>query len=179
MLSFKVRDATTASFETELEQLFREHYQMLYRTAYSLLENQADAEDVPQSLFLRMLQSGMTPDLRRNARGYLYRAAVNLSLNMIQERRRRPAPQDLSSLDVPIERAESDAAEEAHRRLAEAIAELDPEQAQILVLRYAHNYSDAQIAKLMGMSRGSIAMRLFRSRARLKKLMADSLGGKQ
>jgi RNA polymerase sigma-70 factor (ECF subfamily) len=163
--------------ERELEQLFREHYHMLYRTAYSLLENKADAEDVPQSLFLRLLRNGMTPDLQKNAKGYLYRAAVNLSLNMIRERKRQPITGDSHCLEDQAERSDSDAAEEIHRRLAEAIAELEPEAAQTLVLRYVHNYSDSEIAKLMGTSRGTIAMRLFRYRARLKKLMGGSLGG--
>ena len=178
MLTLKMSSLTNRSLEQELEQLFREHYQMMYRTAYSLLENQADAEDIPQSLFLRLLRNGITPDLQRNAAGYLYRAAVNLSLNMIRERRRRAATEDSDCPEVPAQESEANTAEETHRRLAEALAELDPDAAQMLVLRYFHNCSDAAIAKLLGTSRGTIAMRLFRSRAHLKKLMRDSLGGK-
>jgi DNA-directed RNA polymerase specialized sigma24 family protein len=40
-----------------------------------------------------------------------------------------------------------------------------------LILRYEHDYSDAEIAKLLGTSRSAIAVRLFRARARLKKFM--------
>src|SRR5688572_9667019 len=123
MLSLKVPGVTSGSLEQELEQLFRENYQMLYRTAYSLSQNQADAEDVPQSLFLRLLRSGMTPDVRRNATGYLYRAAVNLSLNMIRERKRQAVTEEFGRFEVPVARAESEAAEEADRHLAEAIAD--------------------------------------------------------
>jgi RNA polymerase sigma factor (sigma-70 family) len=67
-------------------------------------------------------------------------------------------------------------AEELHRKLYEAIAQLNPKAASILILRYLHNYSDADIAKLLGTSRGVIAVTLYRSRARLKKLMGASLG---
>jgi hypothetical protein len=42
---------------------------MLYRTAYSLLDNPADAEDVPQTIFLRLLRSGLPRDLQRNPGG--------------------------------------------------------------------------------------------------------------
>ena len=66
---------------------------------------------------------------------------------------------------------ESDSAEEIHRRLYEAVAELTPESAHILILRYIHDYSDAEIAKLLGTSRGTIAVSLYRSRLRLRKLM--------
>jgi hypothetical protein len=71
---------TSRPWLQELEQLFREHYPMLYRTAYSLLDNAADAEDVPQTIFLRLLRSGLPPDMQRNPAGYLYRAAVNASI---------------------------------------------------------------------------------------------------
>jgi RNA polymerase sigma-70 factor (ECF subfamily) len=179
MLTLRVSSVTSGSLEQELERLFREHYQMLYRTAYSLLENSADAEDVPQSLFLQLLRNGMTPDLQKNARGYLYRAAVNLSLNMLRARKRRAFTEGVERLEIQAESSNSNEVEGMHRRLAEAVAELEPEAAQILILRYVHNYSDAEIAKLMGTSRGTIAMRLFRSRARLKNLMRESLGGKQ
>jgi len=47
----------------------------------------------------------------------------------------------------------------------------NPEAAQTLVLRYIHNYSDAEIAKMLGTSRTVIAVRLFRSRARLRKIL--------
>jgi RNA polymerase sigma factor (sigma-70 family) len=64
------------------------------------------------------------------------------------------------------------------RRLYEAIAELKPEAAQILILRYMHNKNDAEIARILGRSRGTIALNLFRSRARLKKLLLTKLGDK-
>jgi RNA polymerase sigma-70 factor, ECF subfamily len=164
--------ATNHVSEQELEKLFREHYQMLYRTAYSLLDNPTDAEDVPQTIFLRLLRSGLPPDMDRNPRGYLYRAAVNVSLNIIRSRKRQ-ALRSVESIELVT--SDSNPEEDTHHRLTEAIAELDASSAQILILRYAHNCSDAQIAKLLGKSRGTIAMKLFRIRGRLKKLM-HSLG---
>jgi RNA polymerase sigma-70 factor (ECF subfamily) len=145
---------------------------MLYRTAYGLLGNVADSEDVVQQIFLRLLRSGLPPDLKRNAKGYLYRAAVNLSLDTIRSRRRQEiantAPDTENSTPV-----DSQTVEETHRRLARALAELDPQAAQILVLKYIHRYKDAEIARVLGTSRGAIAMRLLRSRSRLKDLMRD------
>jgi RNA polymerase sigma factor (sigma-70 family) len=169
---------TNTLIEQELERMFREHYQLLYRTAYSMLNNRADAEDVPQTLFLKLLRRGIPPDLKTNARRYLYRAAVNLSLDMIRARKRHPSAGGSERLETPVDDSESAAAEERHQRLAEALAELHPETAQILILHYVHDYSDAEIAKLLGVSRGTMAMRLFRSRARLKKLMQESSGEK-
>jgi len=44
---------------------------------------------------------------------------------------------------------------------------------EILILHYEHDYSDAQIGKLLGTSRGVIAVTLYRARARLKKLLGE------
>jgi RNA polymerase sigma factor (sigma-70 family) len=87
---------------------------------------------------------------------------------------------DRARLETPPGSLDSDSAEEIHRKLYEAIAQLEPDAAHILILRYAHDYSDAEIAKLLGVSRTVIAVRLYRSRARLRKLLRSSLttGGK-
>jgi RNA polymerase sigma-70 factor (ECF subfamily) len=144
---------------------------MLYRTAYSLVDNAADAEDVLQTIFLRLLRSGLPSELKRNPKGYLYRAAVNVSLDVMRARKRRHSTEDIHHNEVS--HADSDVVEETHRRLAEALAELHPQAAQILVLKYVHRYKDADIARLLGTSRGAIAMRLLRSRSRLKEIMRE------
>jgi RNA polymerase sigma-70 factor (ECF subfamily) len=159
--------------------MFREHYPMLYRTAYSLLDNAADAEDVPQTIFLRLLRSGLPADMERNPAGYLYRAAVNASISIIRSRKHQSRPDELERVEAPPGAFNLDVAEDAHRRVAEALADLAPASAQILILRYLHDYSDADIAKVLGTSRGAIAVRLVRLRARLKKFMQASSGEKQ
>ena len=163
---------TTSELNPELERLFHEHSAMLYRTAYGMLGNRADAEDVLQTLFLRLLQRDLPQSLLRNPAGYLYRAAVNASINVIRSRGRFvPAGADL--LDVALDQEHSRNAEDLHRRLMEAVAGLNPKDTHVLVLRYVHDRSDAQIAQLLGVSRGTIAMRLFRSRLRLRKFIGE------
>lgn len=159
----------------DVEEMFREHYELVYRTAYSILNNAADAEDVLQTVFLRLVRREVPPDVRRNVRGYFYRAAVNLSLDVMRSKRRYELVADAELLDAPVDSSESQITERLHRRLADALTELSPEAVHILILRYAHGYSDRQIAKLLGTTRGAIAVRLFRSRARLRTLM-DSMG---
>jgi RNA polymerase sigma factor (sigma-70 family) len=171
MSKLAVSSVMSSSLKQELEKLFRENHKMLYRTAYSLLDNPADAEDVPQTIFLRLLRTGITPDLQKNPRGYLYRAAVNQSLNIVRSRKREPSTGDLDSVEISAPALDSDSIEDDHRRLTEAMTELEPEAAQILILRYMHNASGAEISKLMGISLGSVHLRLFRVRARLRKLM--------
>ena len=68
--------------------------------------------------------------------------------------------------------------DELDRRLHEAIDELSPAAAQILILRYVHNYSLVEIARVMRTTRSTVAVSLFRSRARLKKLVRACWEGK-
>jgi RNA polymerase sigma factor (sigma-70 family) len=157
---------TGARLTEELDHLFREHYQLVYRTAYGVTGNREDAQDVLQTLFLKLLRQKSAAEFKSNPKGYLYRAAVNLSLNVIRDRKRHvPA-------DETMPAAALTSAELIHKRLYEAVADFDAEAAEILILRYVHNYDVAEIAKMLGKSRSVVAVRLFRSRARLKKLRA-------
>jgi RNA polymerase sigma-70 factor, ECF subfamily len=177
MSTLNVSDLADRTLDQDLEDVFRTHYRMTYRTAYAITGNSEDAEDAVQTIFFRLARREFPPDLKKSPAAYLYRAAVNLSLNTIRNRKR----QILTGVPVPVEHelTDSDAEEEIHRRLYEAVAELSPESAHILILRYVHDYSDAEIAKLLGTSRGTIAVSLYRSRSRLRKLMrVSSDGGK-
>ena len=155
----------------DFDEIFAEHYQLVYRTAYGVTGRVEDAEDVVQTIFLRLLQRETSLAFVKNPKGYLYRAAVNLSLTVVQSRRRRILTEDVEGAAASIPSLEPSRQEEIHRRLYEAMAELNPKAAEILILRYLHNYSDAEIAKLLRTSRGSIAVNLYRSRARLKKIL--------
>jgi RNA polymerase sigma-70 factor (ECF subfamily) len=155
----------------EFERVFQEHSRLIYRTAFGVTGSPEDAEDILQTIFLRLLRREFPPDLHKNPRAYLYRAAVNLSLDTVRARRRHLHVDSETRLDeLPAPSAAP--ADEVHSRLYAAIAELNPEAAQTLILRYIHNYSDADIAKMLGTSRTVVAVRLYRSRARLRRLLS-------
>lgn len=162
----------------ELELIFKQHARLVYRTAYGITGTHEDAEDVLQTIFLQLVRQEFSPDFGRKPQAYLYRAAVNCSLNILWRRRREVFVQDAEQLPIPAW-ADAGNTEFELRRLWEAMVELKPEAAQIVILRYMHNMSDAKIARLLGKSRGAVALKLFRSRARLKKLMLTSLGDKE
>jgi RNA polymerase sigma factor (sigma-70 family) len=72
----------------ELERWFREYDSFVYRTACAITGRPEDAEDILQTLFLRLMRRSVPPDIRKNPKGYFYKAAVNLSLNTIHLKRR-------------------------------------------------------------------------------------------
>ena len=161
----------------QFETIFKAHAQLMYRTAYGVLRTHHDAEDVVQTIFLKLIRQEFPPDLERNPEAYLYRAAVNASLSTIRNRRHEVLVEGWQQFETPAPIDSGD--HERHRRLYEAIAELKPEAAHIVILRYMHNKSDAEIAGMLGVSRGAIALKLFRSRMKLRKLLRENLGDKR
>lgn len=161
----------------DFDALFHEHYPLVYRTAYRVTGTAEDAEDVAQILFLRLVRSGLPPAFSDNPKGYLYRASINVALNVVRSRRRHVLTPDAAWPDVPEGLHSTIARSPLHDLLIEAIAKLDASVVEMLVLRYEHDYSDAEIARLLGKSRGVVAVTLYRARSRLKKWLRTSLGG--
>jgi RNA polymerase sigma factor (sigma-70 family) len=161
----------------DFEAIFRELSPMVYRTARALTGRPEEAEDIVQAIFLKLIERELPVVFRKDPRAYLYRAAVNMSLDVLRSRRRFTFTHEVDRLESP---SPIDPVFEAdhHRRLRAALAQLSPEAVQIVVLRYVHGYSDADIARLLGTSRGAVAVRFFRVRARLKKLVRGRIGEK-
>src|SRR5262249_25356266 len=84
----------------QLERIFDQHYELIYRTAYSLTGSSADAEDIVQTIFVRLLNRELPPDLSTTPERYLYRAAFNLSLNAIRDKRRRVLTGSMEAFDT-------------------------------------------------------------------------------
>jgi RNA polymerase sigma-70 factor (ECF subfamily) len=165
------------SLPPEFDVLFREHYEFVHRTAYRVTGNFADAEDVVQTLFMRLCRHPLPPDIVSNPRGYLYKAAVNISLDVIRTRRRHPAESDEALLlNVPSAVSSSRGEEDLFARLRTALADLPSKAAEILILRHVHGYTDLEVSKFLGVSRSAIAVNLFRSRARLRRALRGDEG---
>jgi RNA polymerase sigma-70 factor (ECF subfamily) len=156
---------------SEFDELFRAHQRLIYRTAYGITGSSEDAEDVLQSIFLQLIGRKFPPDLKKNPRAYFYRAAVNASLNSVRTKRRHVQIADADQLQSTAAQPEIEPDQIMRKRLLRSIGKLNAKAVEVLMLRYVHDYSDAEIAKMLGTTRGTIAVRLFRSRAQLKRLM--------
>ena len=73
---------------SELEDLFQAHHGRVFRTAQRITGSAADAEDVLQTVFLRLVKGRDDYDWSRNPEAYLSRAAINASLDLLRSRTR-------------------------------------------------------------------------------------------
>ena len=164
-----VMGETPKQLSQQLERIFDRHYELMYRTAFGLTGSAADAEDIVQTIFVRLLNRELPPDLNTAPERYLYRAAFNLSLNTIRDKKRQVLTGSMEVFDTPCASSDRSARDVAlDQALHEAIAMLNPAAAQIVILRYVHDYSLADIARMLGTTRSTVAVSLFRSRSRLK-----------
>src|SRR5437773_4510247 len=74
--------------ESTLEILFRQHSDRVFRTANRVTGSVADAEDVLQTVFLRLVRITESPGALENPEGYFARAAINASLDLLRSRKR-------------------------------------------------------------------------------------------
>jgi RNA polymerase sigma-70 factor (ECF subfamily) len=167
----------TANHSQEFEDLFREHHLLVYRTACVITGNCEDAEDVLQTIFLRLMRRSAPPDIRKNPRGYFYRAAVHLSLDTIRARSREVLTADFAAIEGHVRVEAPNGHYICVSRLNETLAKLTPRTVEIVMLRYVHDYTEPEIAKVLRVSRGTVAVTLFRARLRLRKLLLSASVG--
>ena len=158
-----------------LEKVFREHQGRVFRAAYRVTGNAQDAEDVLQTVFLRLARQGDAPPVA-NLSSYLYRSAVNAALDLLrhrQDRERVPlhdaeaaVEPGLVSPDSPERDVESTEIREWLRR---ALSGLNPQAAECFVLRYVEGFENREIAHMVGLSRMAVAVLLHRARRRLER----------
>jgi RNA polymerase sigma-70 factor (ECF subfamily) len=145
--------------------------------AYRITGNSEDAEDVLQTLFLRLLRREVLPDMERNPKAYMHRAAINIALDIVKSRARNVSTSNIED-QVHDGSASADRmpAFRVQDWLRDALAELNPKAAEIFVLKHIEGYDNTEIAQMLGTSRGTVAVLLFRARARLKKSVRKRLG---
>jgi len=159
---------------SELETLFQEHHGRIFRTAQRITGSVADAEDVLQTVFLRLIKGREEYDWSRNPEAYLSRAAINASLDLLRSRTRAKAVAlDDSEVDEIAGTFRSPEAVHADRELQklvrEAVSKLGKTAGEMFVLRYYEGFDNKEIASLMKTSPLVVGVVLHRARTKLRK----------
>jgi RNA polymerase sigma-70 factor (ECF subfamily) len=160
--------------------LYREHYDLVFRTAFRVTGSAVDAEDVLQTVFLRLSRREDDLDLSPSPGAYLRRAAVNAALDVVRGRSR---DRSVALEDVTLAGAErADALHESREiqdAVRRAVARLNPKSAELFILRYFEGNSNDEIARTLGMSKMVVNVLLHRARIRVRKDLGEYLGRHQ
>ncbi|WP_454299105.1 sigma-70 family RNA polymerase sigma factor [Salana multivorans] len=159
------------------DEVVREYSPQVYRLAYRLTGQAADAEDLTQEVFLRVFRSldGYRPG---TFSGWLHRITTNLFLDQVRRKQRQPAF-PLGSYEADAPRANRvDEPERSFEMsnldldVQEALGALPPEYRAAVVLRDIEDLTYEEIADVLGVSLGTVRSRIHRGRARLREALA-------
>jgi RNA polymerase sigma-70 factor, ECF subfamily len=165
----------------QLEEVFRAHQACVLKAAYRITGSMADAEDVSQSVFLRLARGTVDPGHISNLQSYLHRSAVNAALDLIRSKGHREvvpvekADELQSNSSLSPERALSSL--EIKNWLRRELASLNPRAAEMFALRYLEGLDNPEIARTMNTSQAVVAVTLHRTRARLKQRLRGFMKG--
>jgi RNA polymerase sigma-70 factor (ECF subfamily) len=156
----------TAAFEA----LIVRYQKPIYNTVLRMVKDPDEAADLTQSVFLKAYEKLSTFDPRFKFFSWLYRIAVNATLNSISHRKRQERLDEETAVGATSFEEELDEAERC-RKLEEAILRLRAEHRIVIVLRYFQNLSYGEIGQILELPEKTVKSRLFTARQLLKDIL--------
>jgi RNA polymerase sigma-70 factor (ECF subfamily) len=167
-----------ARSEIDLAALVETYSSLLFRVAHSVLRSRAEAEDVVQDVFVRVLEHRRSLAAVRDMRVWLVRVAWNLAID--RRRRLRPEQFDEGFAESLVARnlAADEALKEA-QRLRSVLRELErlpKAERNVLLLSVVEELGTAEMAEVLGRSESAVRALLFRARTRLRERLEEGEG---
>ena len=158
------------SVMTDFDEFVATHVDDLLRTAYLIVWDEAEAEDLVQECLLKVARRW--PRIRRmeQPRAYARRILVNLALDGARGRARRRGELEAGPAASPIA-VDPLPALDTRAELLEALGQLPARQRAVLVLRYFNDLTEAQVAEVLGCSPGTVKSSASRGLARLREAL--------
>ena len=159
--------------------LVDEYAGTLYRVAYSVLRNTADAEDAVQETYIRVLRHRDSLTEIRDPRVWLVRIVWNVVLDRKRRAKTRPETDDIADLARQLPAAglsaeERVASAQHHEHVLRAVQQLPEKEQRVLILSAFEELSSVEIAQVLGTTESTIRSRLFRARNLLAALLRES-----
>lgn len=156
--------------------LYDSYFDRIYRYVYIKIGDAAEAEDVTEQVFLKMIEAIGTFQWQGSSfASWLYRIAHNQVVDLLRQRARRPqVPLEPVADVLPSER--DDPHRHAEMRdfndhLREAISQLTDLQARVIMLKFGADMTNAQVAEVLNRTEGAVKALQFSAIQNLNKLM--------
>lgn len=156
-----------------IEQIVQHHQEAVFRLAYLMLGDAAEAEDVAQEAFIRALKALATFDATRPLRPWLLSIVSNLSKNRMRSISRYWAALRRSFVDSQSSLETENARQLDAESLWKAVQRLNPADQEIIYLRYFLELSTTETADVLKIEEGTVKSRLSRAIARLRSVVQE------
>ena len=168
----------SARSEIDLAALVETYSSLLFRVAHSILRSHAEAEDVVQDVFVRVLEHRRSLSAVRDMRVWLIRVSWNLAID--RRRRIRPEQFDEGFTDSLVARSlPADEALKEAQRLRSVLRELERlprAERDVLLLSVLEELGTAEMAEVLERSESAVRALLFRARTRLRERLEEGEG---
>jgi RNA polymerase sigma-70 factor (ECF subfamily) len=173
-----------AQLDEEFSELYRQHVKDVYSYAYYRVGNHHDAEDLTEQTFLqayRHYERAQRESNGRPLRPWLIRIAHNLAANLYRDRSRKPqTPIDdtsgLRSMHTTEELVES---RDELTRVLEGVTQLPADRREALIMRFALDMDNREIARALGRTDGATKVLIHRAIRQLESIVSQAEEGSE
>jgi RNA polymerase sigma-70 factor (ECF subfamily) len=170
--------------DRDFTELYRAHLRDVYSYAYYRIGNHHDAEDLTEQTFLqayRHFERAQRESDGRPLRPWLIRIAHNLAANYYRDRSRRPVTQldDAAVLSAPYDTEEMVQGREDLKEVLRGVSELPDDRREALIMRFALDMDNREIARALGRSEGATKVLIHRAIKQLEQGLEEESAGDQ
>lgn len=163
----------------KLKEIYIKYKKLMYYIAIDILKDAHESEDAVQNSIIKLVNYiDRIDDINSNKTKHLIVTIVKNASIDIYRKKKKTFPSDIDkfsnlieSEDIPLDDLVIKLGEA--QKLSKKIAELKNEYADILTLRYYHEFNNKEIANILNITNGNVRIKLYRARKALKKLMID------
>lgn len=143
------------------------YQRVVYNAAYRITSNQQDAEDVTQTVFLKVYENLRLYNSKYRFYSWMYRIAINEALNH-QAKRRNKSSADVETVSEAAAEDRTYEKIELEQQVQEAIYRLEPSDRALVVLKHFQGFSYDEIGFILDLPIRKVKSRLYSARQRLK-----------
>ncbi|MDH4036480.1 MAG: sigma-70 family RNA polymerase sigma factor [Candidatus Krumholzibacteria bacterium] len=153
------------------ETLVRKYEKPIYNVALRILKDPDDAMDISQTVFVKAYEKLESFDEKREFFSWIYRIAINESINASKKTRRQDEYESGVTAALPPTQEEQRNAEILSEEIERAIEVLTLDYRMVIVLRHFHDFSYQEIAEILDIPEKTVKSRLFTARQQLKDVL--------
>lgn len=169
MTELELIEQVRSGSEEAFARLLKQYTPYVYRTAFVLLHDGHEAEDVAQEIFLKVYRSISALQDVRAFNSWFKRIVTNSCLDRL--RKQKPTPIPDAELDLILEK--NPQKWDQRLEMQEAVQQLIPEYREALMLREWQGYDYQEIANILTIPLGTVKSRIHGARVQLRKILSD------